>query len=51
MHESALEVERIARNQIRERIAATPALIRDPRPRRRTSIARSLRRVADRLDN
>lgn len=52
MHESASEVELIARNQINERIAGVPARTRTARPRRRrTSLARSLRRVADLLDN
>ncbi len=51
MHESAFEVELIARNQINERIAGAPVRTRTARPRRRTSIARRLRRAADLLDD
>ena len=50
MHESTSEVELIARNRIQERIAGSEVLVRTARPRRRTSVARTLRRVADRLD-
>ncbi|CAA9394694.1 hypothetical protein [uncultured Nocardioides sp.] len=50
MHESASEVELVARNRIRERVAGSPTLVRTARPRRRTTVARTLRRVADRLD-
>ncbi len=50
MHESAFEAELIARNKINERIAGTPVRTRTVRPRRRTSIARHLRRAADLLD-
>ena len=51
MHESPVEVERIARHQINERIAREPAMVGLPRSRRRTTLARGLRRVADRLDS
>jgi hypothetical protein len=50
MHESHLEVERIARHQIQQRIHHEPGTVRLPRPRRRTTLARGLRAVADRLD-
>jgi hypothetical protein len=50
MHESTSEVELIARHRIQERITGTPVLVRTARPRRRTAMARTLRRVADRLD-
>lgn len=49
MHESTSEVELIARHRIAERVS--PALVRTARPaRRRTTVARTLRRVADRLE-
>jgi hypothetical protein len=50
MHESQLEVERIARHQIQQRIHHDPGTIRVSRPSRRTTLARGLRAVADRLD-
>lgn len=51
MHESALEVELIARNRIQERVTRERLPVRAAGPRRRTAIARSLRRVADLLDD
>lgn len=41
------EVELIARHHINERIRQEPRM---PRPKRRTRMAGTLRRVADRLD-
>lgn len=51
MH-SYTDIERVARHLITERTSPTraPAARQLPRPRRRTQLAGTLRRVADRLD-